>query len=354
MRVCFLQHALQLTLSNETYSLFLKFHKVAGETFRAYVDRLSGTDYDCQGNCGCGDPDWPCYVRFPSKWQQEDYKDCMLHSGLVENMTCAVAMKSCTCHQSLSVIRQAVSGVDLTTRFPDLADVRNLWTDEERFKLLWKVEWARGWLPASFRHKRLLITTILRDPMERIRSYYYFVNPTASHEEFLPWLEFRRDFVAGNATAEQYEKQLDVSRGATSYALLLRSCCEYETYLGDGSVAQAKRTLTTQFNLVAIKERMNEGLVSLGRLYGLSPEQMAAVDRELQREGQDDVHDNGDGKLEWTGEERRLTEFVAQNSSEIYAFAQELYRRQTLQLFGSAGGLRDAVSRFEDLTAKAS
>ena len=41
--------------------------------------------------------------------------------------------------------------------------------------------------------------------------------------------------------------------------MLLRSCCEYETWLGDGSVDRAKLTLATQFDLVGITGRLDEG-----------------------------------------------------------------------------------------------
>ena len=69
--------------------------------------------------------------------------------------------------------------------------------------------------------------------------------------------------MAGNMTQEAFENE--------SWPLFLQTCCEYEAYLGDGSVEKAKLTLATQFNLVGITERMSEGLVSLGRLYGLTP-----------------------------------------------------------------------------------
>ncbi|CAE7687834.1 STR8, partial [Symbiodinium pilosum] len=134
----------------------------------------------------------------------------------------------------------------------------------------------------------------------------------------MSFLKFRRDFVAGNWTQEQFDKQASMrNRGSTSMSILLRSCCEYETWLGNGSVEQAKLALATQFDLVGVTERMNEGLVSLGKLYGLSVPQLAAVGRSIPHK-----LDNADNKLDWTDEELALATFIAQKSAPIYALAQ--------------------------------
>ncbi|CAE7310658.1 STR8 [Symbiodinium natans] len=63
--------------------------------------------------------------------------------------------------------------------------------------------------------------------------------------------------------------------------ILLRSCCEYEAYLGEESVERSILALTTQFDLVAITERLSEGLVTLGRMYGLSASEIAAIGRRV-------------------------------------------------------------------------
>ncbi|OLP89377.1 hypothetical protein AK812_SmicGene29177 [Symbiodinium microadriaticum] len=68
----FLQHTLHLEDSHiaaateasrspevKTFSLFVKFHKVAGSTWRQYVDSITGESSLCSGDCGF--PGWPCY-----------------------------------------------------------------------------------------------------------------------------------------------------------------------------------------------------------------------------------------------------------------------------------------------------
>ena len=221
------------------------------------------------------------------------------------------------------------------------------------------MEWARSWLPSDLHQKRLLVTTILREPTERLRSFYYFGgngfsaasssdqgNLAASHQGFKSWLEFRRDFVTGNWSHEQFQQQAsNADAGSTSMSILLRSCCEYETWLGDGSIEAAKLTLATQFDLVGITERLDESLVSLGKLYGLTPLQLAAMFRRSVPE----VFDNSDNKLDWTEEERALATAVAEKSTAIYNFAQEVFQRRAPTLFGSEANMQAAVEAFKKL-----
>jgi len=255
---------------------------------------------------------------------------------------------SCTFHQSLEVIRETVSGKTLTpANSSDLAAVSNLWPDKKRLNLLWRVEWARVWLPWNFQNKRILVTTLLREPKERIRSFYYFKNDVPTHEGFKAFLEFRRDFVLGNMTHERYEAEKGhQDRAFTTMSILLRSCCEYETWLGDGSVDKAKLVLSTQFDLVGITERMNDALVSLGRLYGLSAQETAKIG--LKAEDQD-KNDNSENKLDWTDEELDLATIVAEKGTQIYDFGRELFERQSVSLFGTYENLRAAVETFEKM-----
>ena len=330
-----------IAMQMQSYSLFVKFHKVAGTTWRSYVDRITGQLEPCSRDCGY--PAWDCQEYYPN--DEEAFEKCCKVPW--QNISCPRPglAHSCTYHQSLAVIRQAVAGQELTTVAPDMADLGNLWPSSDRLKLLWNVDWARTWLPSDLHNKRILVTTILREPTEKIRSYYYFKNPIASRQGFKSFLEFRRDFVSGNWTQQQFDSQASgKDRGSTSLPILLRSCCEYETWLGNGSVERAKLTLGTQFDLVGITERMDEGLLSLGKLYGLTTEQVAAVGRSIPHE-----LDNSDNKLDWTEEERALATFVAQKSTAIYGLAQELFQRQSTALFGSEENLQAAVAAFKAL-----
>ncbi|CAE6958901.1 STR8 [Symbiodinium natans] len=351
-----LQHTLKLEdrdTGDSTHSLFVKFHKVAGSTWRAYVDTISHEGNSCSKDCG--DPVWDCEQRYPHELATFEW--CCQQSG--KNDSCPGIAHSCTFHTGMAVMRQAVSGQNITTLTSDMADVQNLWPATERLKLLWKVEWARSWLPSDLHHKRLLVTTILREPIERLRSFYYFGgngfftnfsadlgNLAASHQGFKSWLEFRRDFVTGNWSYEQFQQQAsNRDAGSTSMSIVLRSCCEYETWLGDGSVEKAKLTLATQFDLVGITERLDESLVSLGMVYGLTPQQLAAMFRRSVPE----IFDNGDNKLDWTEEERALATVVAEKSTAIYKFAQEVFQRRAPALFGSEENMQAAVETFKKL-----
>ncbi|CAE7407957.1 STR8 [Symbiodinium sp. KB8] len=356
-----LQHTLKLedtrigSRGDQVYSLFDKFHKVAGSTWRAYIDGISHENNSCSKDCG--NPVWDCQQRYPHDTARFEW--CCQHPG--KNESCSGIAHSCTFHTSMAVIRQAVSGQNITTLTSDLSDVRNLWPSSERLKLLWRVEWARSWLPSDLHQKRLIVTTLLREPTERLRSYYYFggngflpnisvdhadvENHAASHQGFKSWLKFRRDFVTGNWSFEQFLQQASgKDAGSTSMFMLLRSCCEYETWLGDGSVDRAKLTLATQFDLVGITERLDEGLVSLGKLYGLTPQQLAATFQSIPQ-----IFDNSDNKLDWTGEEKALATIVAEKSTAVYNFAQEVFQRRTLTLFGSEENLLAAVETFKKL-----
>eukprot|EP00439_Symbiodinium_sp_Y106_P019884 s6589_g2.t1 len=178
----FLQHTLHLEDSHiaaateasaspgvQTFSLFVKFHKVAGSTWRQYLDEITGEDSLCSGDCGF--PGWPCYQ---SSRNTLEYELC----PRPKSSWCSKRPTSCTFHGSLGVIYQAIDGQNLTVaNSSDLAGVRNLWPDSKRFWLLHRVEWARIWLPQNMfnlQRSRILITTVLRDPVERIRSYYYY------------------------------------------------------------------------------------------------------------------------------------------------------------------------------------
>ncbi|CAE7604107.1 NLRC5, partial [Symbiodinium sp. KB8] len=354
--VSFLQHALKIgDLGAEvatsaatspkiaTHSLFVKFHKVAGSTWRGFVDEMTGETQACSGNCG--NTKWICDQQLSES--EPKLREWCYQTKVSWLNTCDRPMHTCTFHQSLEIVREAVSGKTLTlANSSDLAAVSNLWPDKKRLNLLWGVEWARVWLPGNFQNKRILVTTLLREPKERIRSFYYFKNSAPTREGFKAFLEFRRDFVLGNMTQERYEAEKGhQDRAFTTMSLLLRSCCEYETWLGDGSVAKAKLVLSTQFDLVGITERMNDALVSLGRLYGLSAEETARIGLKADQ----DKLDNSENKLDWTDEELNLTTLVAEKGTQIYDFGQELFERQSVSLFGTYENLRAAVETFEKM-----
>mmetsp|Transcript_36943 Transcript_36943/g.68862 ORF Transcript_36943/g.68862 Transcript_36943/m.68862 type:complete len:377 (-) Transcript_36943:141-1271(-) len=335
----FLQHALQLNGSPgaehaTTHSLFVKFHKVAGSTWADYVNAMTGEPWGCTWNCGS--PHWICERNFPPS--STEHKKCRMQYGVLQlGKTCPYTPHSCTFHTSLGVIYEALLGQDLTA--PE-----GLWPDTKRLELLWGVEWARTWLPTNLQGRRLVVTTILRDPTEKLRSYYYFANEGASRRGFQEFLRFRRDFVAGNWTQEEFDKQAaGDNKPAMTLNILNDSVGEYQHWLGNGSVEQSKLALSTQFDLVAITEEMNAGLVSLGKLYGLSLRETVMV----RRNTPDDL-DNSDNKLDWTDEELAIAKYVTANSQEVYRFGQDLADQQHVRLFGSREDFESALATFEE------
>ncbi|CAE7370000.1 STR8 [Symbiodinium natans] len=160
----------------------------------------------------------------------------------------------------------------------------------------------------DLQRKRILVSTILRDPVERIRSWYYYWAVGQSHTTFLDWLQFRRDFVSGNWTQAGLEAQSHEPNFAATLSTFHMSCCEYEVYLGQGSVERAKVALATQFDLVGITERMSDSIVSLGKLYGKTAEEMAQIGQHIGK----DLENSR--KLDWTDEEKSLATYIANKS----------------------------------------
>ncbi|CAE7201887.1 STR8, partial [Symbiodinium natans] len=300
------------------HSLFVKFHKVAGTTWQLYLLRMIGEYYDCSSLCG--NPDWVCEQKAGPNSPEAASCKGQSDSWAAVPFCQDPRPRSCTAHPSTDVIREAVSGQTLAVANSDLSDLRNLYSDEKRLELLARVPWARSWLPSTFIQKRVRLTTILREPTERLRSYYYYDNAYSSREGFGGFLRFCRDYVAGNWTLEQFERQKSLFRGAKSLAILRRSCCEYERYLGEESLEKSLVTLSTMFDLVGLQEKMDESLVTLGRLYGLTPHEVAEIGRSVPP----DCNSNSD-KLDWTEEELRLAGYVSSKSLEIYKLGQQLF-----------------------------
>ena len=140
-KLSLLQHTLKLeerdaqdsisSLSGDsTSSLFVKFHKVAGSTWRAYIDLISHQDNSCSKDCG--NPVWDCQQRYPHDAAKFEW--CSQQPG--KNKSCSGIAHSCTFHTGMAVMRQAVSGQNISTLTSDMADAQNLWPSSERLRLL--------------------------------------------------------------------------------------------------------------------------------------------------------------------------------------------------------------------------
>jgi len=106
---------------------------------------------------------------------------------------------------------------------------------------IWKERGRRAFPPHA------MVATLLRDPIEREISRYFY----------------------DRARGESRAKSLSLER----WAMFVRN--DYTSVLGRGDVGQANQTLESDFDIVGITERMDEFVVALGLLLRQSPRDMA-------------------------------------------------------------------------------
>ncbi|CAE7948741.1 unnamed protein product [Symbiodinium sp. KB8] len=70
---------------------------------------------------------------------------------------------------------------------------------------------------------------------------------------------------------------------------------------------------------------------------------MAKIGREV------GYKNEGSRKLDWIDEEYRLAAYIGNKSTEIYRFAEKLFQKQALSLFGSAERLKTAAATLDAL-----
>ncbi len=160
------------------------------------------------------------------------------------------------------------------------------------------------WLPNG---ATLKVFTILRDPLERIRSKYYFQRSgwcvrkfgkecAAAQLTFFDWMNYTR-----NATAPK------LKRAGSSDP---KACCEYVDVLGGGDLAAALGALEL-FDVVAIAERMRDSVSEIKGAVGRKETNIAVAHH----------RNNADNKKAWTAEEKALATELTRKDRSIYEAA---------------------------------
>lgn len=302
----------------ETFNFFVNFHDVGD--FATVINVITHQSKSCS-QCG----------GFLFTCQEDGLTDdeCQMRQpGVCTN---DFGPHGCSSHTSLRILEEAISGEPMTKAInvSDLTSLKNLWPDSKRHDLLTRSAQSLSWLPLWWGPlRRILTTTVLRDPVKKLRSAYNRINET--HPMPLKaFLKAQRDFVAGNAS-----DQMPPLRKA------VMNCCEYSFYLGNGDVNKSRRVLASQFDMVGIAELLPETMVSLGRLYGKTPAGMGTIARDALLE----VPDAED----WDKEDQDMVEFITRKDRAVYEFAKELFERQSVSIWNNADVLKKQADLFED------
>lgn len=258
-----------------------------------------------------------------------------------ELMPCLKIPWSCTKDSGLLVMEAAIQGKNFTDRVnsSDLSSLKNLWPDRMRYETLMSSAMTFQWLPLLWGPgKRVLITTILRDPVERLRSVFYSLSPDHSPENFTDFLIAERDTAYGNMTEPQMAR---IQAEGIPWRKVIQGCCEYGHYLGNCDVAKAKRVLVSHFDFVGIYEDLPGSLASLAWLYGKSPEGMGTLARDTLLE----VPPKKPEK--WNKADLELAKNITAKDRDIYDFATELFKRQSVSMWNNENVWKDQIKKLE-------
>ena len=245
--------------------------------------------------------------------------------------TCWTSPMSCSADNGLRVLGTGIIGQNFSSvNTTDFTSLKNLWADRRRYELLASSKLTSSWLPATWGPtRRILITTILMDPVERLRSVFYLSSADDSPEAFTAYLEAQYELVTGNSTGDT---QMPLGKG----------CCEYNYYLGNGDVKTAKQVLVSQFDFVGISEMMSQTLVSLAWLYGKTPAGMGTLARDS---GLQKVPKSGE---KWKKDDLDMAVSIVAKDQEIYDFGKELFQRQSLSMWNNNDVLKAQIKNLEE------
>ena len=180
----FLQKSLQLQedtrMSTENSKMKVRAKRKEGEiqTYHFYANfhgldpalvTLMNIMHDSSVVCGsCG--------IFLFSCEEEGLTDA--ECSLRDMSTCLTSPVSCSADNGLRVLRTGIIGQNFSSvNTTDFTSLKNLWADRRRHELLASSMLTQSWLPATWGPtQRVLITTILMDPVERLRSVFYISN----------------------------------------------------------------------------------------------------------------------------------------------------------------------------------
>ena len=297
----------------QTYHFYANFHGL-DPALVTLMNIMHDSSVVC-GSCGI----------FLFSCEEEGLTDA--ECSLRDMSTCLTSPMSCSADNGLRALRTGIKGQNFSSvNTTDFTSLKNLWADRRRHELLASSMLTQSWLPAMWGPtQRVLITTILMDPVERLRSVFYISNEDHSPEAFTAYLEAQHELVNS-----PHDTEMPLGKG----------CCEYNYYLGGGDVKTAKQVLVSQFDFVGISEMMSETLVCLARLYGKKPAGMGTLARDAGLE---------EPKTEkWKKGDLEMATAITAKDQEIYDFAKELFERQSVSMWNNKDVLKAQTKNLEE------
>lgn len=157
--------------------------------------------------------------------------------------------------------------------------------------------------------------TILRNPVERLRSKYYFRRGTEDNQG---WCSHHKDgCLASKFTFLEWLKYYEHRKKTMEEWNI---CCEYTQILGGKSVDVALRTLEL-FDVIAFTEDYSEKSVDrVAEAFGVVVPNEVRVAKHMR--------DNTAAKKYWHAEERAIAERMTAGDTKIYRAARRLMRRR--------------------------
>ena len=302
----------------QTYHFYANFHGL-DPAFVTLMNIMHDSSVAC-GSCGI----------FLFSCEEEGLTDAKCKLRQLAS-TCWTSPTSCSADNGLRVLGTGIIGQNFSSvNTTDFTSLKNLWADRRRYELLTSSMLTSSWLPSTWGPtQRLLITTILMDPVERLRSVFYGdgADESKTPEAFTAYLEAQYELVTGNST---HDTNMPLGKG----------CCEYSYYLGNGDVKTAKQVLVSQFDFVGISEMMSQTLVSLAWLYGKTPAGMGTLAR-----------DSGlqvPKTEKWKKDDLNMAVTITAIDQEIYDFAKELFQRQSVSMWNNNDVLKAQAKNLEE------
>ena len=310
--------------------LFVKFHKVGGTSMAHDIQKLH--------NAGCETPylfnrsdavkrvkqNQEIFYEFPLGGKHVIPTHCYLDGSKMRTENA----NYCNCHEcsshvcSISIaktFRNFVTGQshNITTQrsalYSSLKDDFHNGVNQH--------EWASG--RGQCGPKSLLLVTILRNPLERIRSKYYFQRGNETHPGWCAKVKKIGDKCP--ASSLTFYEWLTTTR-QHNVGKSPESCCEYAHVLGGGNVGLALRALRL-FDFVAITERYEESVRIIAGMLG--QHEHGKEDEMIRPVYSSHARDNSASKFVWSRKEKEAAEKLVAGDMQIYQAALKRWPRST-------------------------